>query len=283
MKKALLSIGGYDPSSGAGVVLDAKVFESLGFHGMGLVTAVTAQNTRAVKDCFALSPVLLRSQFEALKEDISIFGIKVGMIASRRLIPVVSEILASAPGIPRVVDPVFKSTSGAWLIEENAVRTYASALVGKATVITPNMAEASLIARMPVRDIPDMREAARRIHDFIGFAVLVKGGHLPNRAVNVLYDGKDFHMFKAGKLRREVHGTGCFFSSSLLGFLAGGFPLEQSSRLAAELTRKGIKASLPLGNGQRVFTFPPRNSPRGGSRRPGRKSVPPGHGPGNRP
>lgn len=263
MKKNLLSIGGFDPSSGAGVVLDAKVFESLGFHGTGLVTAVTVQNTRVVKDFFALSPALLRSQFEALKEDIPISGIKVGMIASRRLIPVVAEILASARGIPRVVDPVFKSTSGAWLIEENAVRIYIRALAGKATVITPNMAEASLIARMPVRGVPDMQEAARRIHGIIGFAVLVKGGHLSGQAVNVLYDGKDLHLFTASKLRGEVHGTGCFFSSSLLAFLAGGFPLEQSSRLAAVLTRKGIKAALPLGKGQRVFSFPPRDSRNG--------------------
>ncbi len=252
-KKVLLSIAGYDPSAGAGVLLDVSVFGRFGFAGTAILTAVTAQNTQGVEEVRCLAPRFLNRQHRALAKDFGISGIKVGMIGCRENIPALGRILAEHSGIPIVVDPVFKSSSGRWLLERTAIPEFASSLRGRLSLLTPNLDEAEHIARRKVRDLEGMKEAAARIFDLVGAPCLVKGGHLEKKAVDALFDGRQFHLFKGRKISRDVRGTGCFLSAALLCFLIKGYPLPEACALASAETRRAIRNSVYLGKGRAVL------------------------------
>ncbi len=159
--------------------------------------------------------------------DIGFAGIKVGMLGSRAVVPALGRILAGHPGIPRVVDPVLKASSGARLFERSGLSPLLRAVRGNASVLTPNMDEASVLAGMPVRTPEDMREAARVIFGMTAVPCLVKGGHLEKSALNILYDGSRTAVFGHEKLTRDVHGTGCFLSAAILAHLAEGRSLKR--------------------------------------------------------
>ena len=216
VKKILLSVAGYDPTSGAGVLLDVNVFRFLDFMGMAILTAVTSQNTKAVNEIHSLPPEFLWSQYRSIKEDVSLSGIKVGMVASKENMQAVARILSQHSSVPRVIDPVFKSSSGQWLIDKDAISSYIQAIKGKATLLTPNLEEAALISRNRVRTVDEMKEAAEKIYETTRIPCLVKGGHLPKQKIDFLFDGKEFFALEKEEVRKKVHGTGCFFSSRLL-------------------------------------------------------------------
>ncbi len=252
--KALLSIAGYDPSSGAGVTLDLAVFRKIGFAGMGVLTAATAQNTKRVVASYALPPKFLFLQYATLRREVSFSGIKIGMVGHRKNIPVISRILDEHRGIPIVDDPVFRASSGAWLLEKAAVPFYISHLKERISVITPNLKEAGLISRRNVRNLKEMKDAASAIADLVAAPCLVKGGHLSRGAVDVLFDGRHYTVFEKGKINREVHGTGCFLSSSLLCFLVKGYPLSKACELASAFTHAAIKKAVRIGRGKPIFS-----------------------------
>jgi hydroxymethylpyrimidine/phosphomethylpyrimidine kinase len=252
-KRALLSIAGYDPSSGAGVLLDVAVFRRFGFLGTGILTAVTAQNSRQVMDVRCLGRRFLISQYETLVRDVSPSGIKVGMVGCRQNIPALGRILAQHPDIPIVVDPVFRASSGRWLLEKEAIPSYLSRIKGRISILTPNLYEAALISGRRLREPEAMKEAARRIVDRIAAPCLVKGGHLAGSVVDVLYDGRQFYLFPHEREPGDVHGTGCFLSSSLLSYLVMGKSLAEACALASEFTRKSIRKAERLGKGREIF------------------------------
>jgi hydroxymethylpyrimidine/phosphomethylpyrimidine kinase len=136
LKKILLSVAGHDPTSGAGVSLDLKVFQLLGFQGMAVLTSITSQNTKGVRKVHCLSPELIWDQYKILCEDVSFSGIKVGMVGCEKNIEVIKRILDDNPDIQKVVDPVFKSSSGAWLLEKDSIPNYISEIKGKASLLT---------------------------------------------------------------------------------------------------------------------------------------------------
>jgi len=252
-KRILLSIAGYDPSSGAGVLLDVAVFRRFGFLGAGILTSVTAQNSRRVLDVRCLGGGFLLRQYKAIAADILPSGIKVGMLGGRGNIPAVGCILAQHPGIPVVVDPVFRSSSGRWLLEKEAVPSYLSRIKGRISLLTPNLQEASLISGRRVRGSDDMKDAARRIADLITAPCLVKGGHLARSVVDVLYDGRRIYLFPHEKMPLDVHGSGCFLSSSLLSYLVRGRSLAEACALASEFTQAAMRKSVRLGKGREIF------------------------------
>jgi len=251
--KVLLTIAGFDPSSGAGVLLDVAVFRRFGFFGTGILTAVTAQNSRRVEDVRCLSGRFLFKQYSTLIRDISPAGIKVGMLGCRQNIPVLGRILIQQPDIPVVVDPVFRSSSGRWLLEKEAVPSYLSRIRGRISILTPNLPEAALISGLRLRSQEDMKEAARHIAERISAPCLVKGGHLAQRITDVLYDGRRFYLFPRKKVPGDIHGTGCFLASSLLSYLVMGKPLEEACALASEFTGAAIRRAVRLGKGQKVL------------------------------
>jgi hydroxymethylpyrimidine/phosphomethylpyrimidine kinase len=249
-KKILLSVAGHDPTSGAGVSLDLKVFQLLGFHGMAVLTSITSQNTKGVRKVHCLSPDLIWDQYKTLCEDVSFSGIKVGMVGCGKNIEVIKHILEENPNIQKVMDPVFKSSSGAWLLEKDSIPDYISEIKGKASLLTPNLEEAGMISGIKIKNTEDMKKAAKSIFSLSNIPCLIKGGHFPKQMVNLLYDGNKYHSFKKEKIRKKVHGTGCFLSSSLLGYMAKGNSLDKACLLAIQLTHKAIKNAIQIGQGQ---------------------------------
>ena len=253
MKKVLLSIAGYDPTSGAGVTLDTGRFGKMGFHGIGIVTALTAQNTARMKDTFCPPPDFLEEQYQELKADLKISGIKVGMVGSRENIPVILQILSENPEIPVVVDPIIKSSSGYPLLDKKDLPFYTETLGPKANLLTPNIHEAKLLSKMAIEDIVGMKKAAERIFQMTAAPCLIKGGHLKGRPSDVLFDGENFTRFSNERIDKSVHGTGCFLSSSLLGYLVFGHPLHKACELAIKDTTDAIKKAQPIGQGQHII------------------------------
>jgi hydroxymethylpyrimidine/phosphomethylpyrimidine kinase len=250
----LLSFAGFDPSAGAGVLLDVRVFRGRGFHGAAVVTALTVQNTSRVT---AVEPVpgrLVRAQYNSLAKDMRFAGMKVGMAGSAVNLTVIGRILARRPDIPRVVDPVFAASSGAPLLEKDAVASFLAAVRRRATVLTPNLAEAARLSGRPVRTPEDMGEAAEIIFDRTQVACVVKGGHLEGDPLNLLFDGRRVHLFGKRRLDKDVHGTGCFFSASLLAYLARRNDLAEACRLATEATHRAILKAAPVGRGRAVIS-----------------------------
>ena len=255
MKKSLLSIAGFDPTSGAGVSLDLKVFELLDFRGMSVLTSLTVQNSQSVKKVHNLTPEFLMEQYKALREDVPISGIKIGMLGWDKNIPVIKTILTDNPDVQRVVDPVFKSSSGTWLLEQEAIPDYISQIRGNASLLTPNQEEAGLMAGRKVQSQEDMKAAAEHIYSISSIPCFITGGVFSDQSVNLLYDGKKFYFFRKEKLNKKVHGTGCFLSSSLLAYLVKGNSLEKACHLATEITHKAIKGASQIGRGQALITL----------------------------
>lgn len=255
MKKTLLSVAGYDPSGGAGALLDVRVFESLGFRGMAVLTALTVQNTRKVQSVRPFAPRTLMAQVTALSRDVTFAGIKAGMLGSKANAAALARILAKHPDLPRVVDPVLRASSGTPLMEEDAVPSFLKAIRGHASLLTPNMKEASLMAGIPVASLQDMRQAARILVEQTEIPCLVKGGHLEKSAINILYDGRQTVVYGHAKLKKDVHGTGCFLSAAVLAYLARGLSLESACGRASDLTHEAIKKAIKPGKGRSLFAF----------------------------
>lgn len=255
-KKILLSLAGYDPSGGAGAILDLQVFQHLGFRGMSLLTAVTSQNTGRVSDFRSLPPGFLLSQYRDLTEENAFSGLKVGMVGSKGNARAIGLILDNVGKIPVVVDPVIRSSSGSWLFDRTAIPFYLGQIKGKISILTPNLREASLMAHRRVETIRDMKETARKISQLAEAPALIKGGHLLGKPTDILYDGRRFYLFEKKRIRKDVHGTGCFFSSSLLCFLVKRYALPQACRLASEFTGKAIEGAEVLGSGRARISFP---------------------------
>ena len=252
-KRTLLSVAGFDPSGGAGVLLDAAVFRRLGFHGAAVVTALTIQNTASVQRVVPMSPRLVRDQWRSLAEDIPVAGIKVGMVGTGKILRIIAAELGRHNGIPRVVDPVLRSSSGTRLLEREAVPAILRALRGRANLVTPNLAEASCLAGFPVRTPDEMERAARELFERTGVPFLIKGGHLAGTALDVLYDGSGFHRLAKSRIPAEVHGTGCCLAAAVTAFLALGYRLDEACRRGTKFVHAGLVRARRIGRGRPVF------------------------------
>jgi hydroxymethylpyrimidine/phosphomethylpyrimidine kinase len=265
MSQNLISIAGWDPSGGAGALLDIRVFERLGQRGFGVLTAVTAQSAARVAKVFPVASPAVTGQFERLAEGLEVGGAKVGMLATAGNLGAVACILGKLDGRPRVIDTVLRSSSGALLLERKAWPRLLETVAGRASLITPNLDEAAVLAGFPVRGVAEMRRAAEKIQRRSGIPCLVKGGHLEGRATDVLYDGRAFSVFPHEKMPRRVHGTGCYLSSAILCFLAEGRPLKEACGLGIARVGRAIRSAVPAGRDVWVFDF---SRERGRARRP---------------
>lgn len=256
MTKDLVSIAGYDPSGGAGVLLDLAVFERLGYRGFGVLTAVTAQTAARVARVHPVAPEAVVGQFESLAGTRPVAGIKVGMLATAANLAAVAGLLARRKVVPRVVDPVLRATSGADLLRRRAWPLFLDAFRGRIDLLTPNLDEAGIFTGRRPESVTGMRDAARAIGRAVRAACLVKGGHLEGRAVDVLWDGRTAAVFEHPRHgSSDVHGTGCFLSAAVVGYLAGGLGLEEACVRAIALTAESIRDSLPADGGRRVFAI----------------------------
>lgn len=257
--QTVLSIAGFDPSGGAGVLADIKTFAAFGCFGVAAITALTAQNTSGVYGVYHQAAEVVRAQLAPLVTDFPIAAVKLGMLPTQVIVEVVAEMIErhALPNV--VVDPVLRSSSGYDLMDEAALATLRDRLLPHARVITPNLAEAARLAGMEVNDLESMKRAARRIHGLCRArannssapcAVLVKGGHLPDEATDVLDDGHEVQIFRAPKLvTRNTHGTGCTLSSAITALLARGVGVPEAVARAKAYLNAALRAAPNLGRG----------------------------------
>jgi hydroxymethylpyrimidine/phosphomethylpyrimidine kinase len=240
-----LTIAGSDSGGGAGIQADLKAFAAAGCFGMSAIVALTAQNTTGVTAVHEAPPDFVRAELEAVFDDIGVDAAKTGMLFSRPLIETVADFL-EGHRVPLVVDPVMVASSGARLLQEDAVEMLVSRLFPLATVVTPNLAEAEVLAgRTGSRS-----ELAERIHDLGTPAVIVTGGHVED-AVDHLYDGERHVEIPVERFDvAATHGAGCTHSATLAAGLASGLSLEEASRQAALVASAAVRAGLvELGHG----------------------------------
>jgi hydroxymethylpyrimidine/phosphomethylpyrimidine kinase len=250
MKQAL-TIAGSDSGGGAGIQADIKTIQANGVYAASVVTAVTAQNTVAVRDAFAIPAVFVRAQLETVFEDLDFSAVKTGMLSSAEIIETVAGFL-ELNRIPNlVVDPVMISKSGYRLLEDNAVDCLRQNLLPLAEIVTPNLHEAALLAGTDINSVDGMREAATTIHGMGPRYVVVKGGHAQfSLGTDVLYDGRSFRHFDAEEVyQKTVHGTGCTFSAAIAARLALGEPVETAVGNAKTYVTRAIGRQLDVGSG----------------------------------
>ena len=250
----VLTIAGSDSGGGAGIQADLKTFAALGCYGMTAITALTAQNTVGVQGIHAVPPAFLQSQLQSVIEDIGVDAVKIGMLHEPGVVEVVAWAIQHYQLQRVVLDPVMVATSGDRLIADATVRVLVDQLFPLATVITPNLDEASLLLGRPIAAVSDLSGAAQALLSQGARAVLLKGGHLPgDQVVDVLARPGHVDMVLASSrmASRNTHGTGCTLSSAIAAHLALGEPLERAVRAAREYILGAIQAGagVQVGHG----------------------------------
>jgi len=246
----VLVIAGFDPSCGAGIAADLKTIAAHNGYGVAAVTAVTVQSTKGVLSVHAMPHATLRAQLDALAEDVKPGAIKIGMLANKANASVVAEFLERFKRTPIVLDPVIMpSSGGVELLDAGGVKFLTEDLLKLATVVTPNIAEASLLSGMEIKDISGMEAAARKLVERGARAVVIKGGHM-EKPIDVLFDGKEILTFGGDQVKTEnTHGSGCTFASAIAAQLAAGRPLRDAVLLAKTYVQKAIEHGFSIGKG----------------------------------
>ena len=248
--RRVLTIAGSDPSAGAGIQIDLKVFERLGVYGMTVVTAVTAQNTLGVQRIEKVSPSTIRIQIDSVARDIGVDACKIGMLYHETVVDTVAERIDRRE-IPNVVlDPVIMAKDGTRLLSAKGVDRMKRRLIPRSLVVTPNAEEAGILAKMQVSSLDDLKKASAAIRGLGCRYVLAKGGHLTGEPVDVLYDGESFLELPGVRVEgTPVHGTGCAFSAALAARIALGDSVPDGVRFAKEFVAELIKSAVKLGKG----------------------------------
>ncbi len=245
----VLTVAGSDSGGGAGVQADLKTMIALGTHGMSVLTAVTAQNSRGVQGAWELPVDAVRAQYRSVVDDIGVQAVKTGMLSSAELVETVAELLAGTDA-PAVVDPVGVSKHGDALLAASALESVRARLLPVATVATPNLDEVAQLTGIRVESDTDLRRAAAAVLEYGPRWVLIKGGHLAGDAVDLLTDGSEEHWLRAPRLdNRHTHGTGCTLASAVACQLAKGQSVPEAVRAAKEYVTGAIAAGFPLGGG----------------------------------
>jgi hydroxymethylpyrimidine/phosphomethylpyrimidine kinase len=252
LRGRVLAIAGSDSSGGAGIQADVKTITALGAYASTALTALTVQNTLGVQEVLPIPPNFLARQIEAVLDDIGADAVKTGMLADAPAIECVCDTLqARAPNVPLVVDPVMVAKGGARLLANEANAVLERRLLPMATVLTPNLPEAEVLAGMNIPHLTAMRRAAAKLLMLGAPAVLLKGGHLPGETVIDLLATKDgIEEFASPRIASiHTHGTGCTLASALASGLAQGLSLREAVVRARLYTRAAIASAPGLGAG----------------------------------
>jgi hydroxymethylpyrimidine/phosphomethylpyrimidine kinase len=250
----ILSIAGFDPGGGAGVLADMKTFAALRCHGLAAVTALTVQNTQGVADVHVVPAEFVAAQVDALFDDIDIAAVKIGLLASTAIVEAVAQSLAKYRTTALVLDPVLAATSGDPLAVGDIAGAMLRHLAPLVTLVTPNLAEAASLADGPMpTTLAGMHRLTEELHQRGFEAVLVTGGHLDGTEVtDVLFDGHSHHTFAAPRIAtHNTHGTGCTFSAAIAAELALGLDLIPAIRAAKAYVTQALAAAdeLDVGHG----------------------------------
>ena len=246
----VLTIAGSDCSGGAGIQADLKTFSAHGVFGMSVIVSVVAENTSRVIDILDVTPDMIKKQIDAVFEDITVDGVKIGMLSNPRCMAAVREKLDEYKPEKVVIDPVMYAKGGCPLMAEDSVDFFIKEIVPAAFLLTPNIPEAEKISGMDIKNVSDMRDACVIIHKKGPENVLIKGGHSIGDAEDILFDGKEFYSFKTKKIdTKNTHGTGCTLSSAITANLARGKSVYDSVYDAKEYITAAILHSLEIGKG----------------------------------
>lgn len=252
--KQVLTIAGFDPSGGAGIQQDLRVFHAFGVYGLSAVAALTAQNSSGVAAVKAVDGYFLRKQIEVLLRDSTPDATKIGMLLTADNVAVMAATLKKYRLKNIVLDPVVLSSSGKMLVESGVPELIRRNIFPHCTVITPNIPEASILSGVEIATDVDMAKAAVILKGFGPEQVIITGGHRAGSAVDMLYDGT-FCYLKGRRVSGEYHGTGCVFSSALASLLAQGFDVPSAARNAKRFISRSFRKSFSTGNGMRLFSF----------------------------
>ncbi|WP_263365744.1 bifunctional hydroxymethylpyrimidine kinase/phosphomethylpyrimidine kinase [Edaphobacter bradus] len=255
MTKTVLTIAGYDPSSGAGVTADLMVFAAHGLFGTSCITALTVQSTLKVQSSHPVSPDIVRQTLDCLESDLPPAGIKLGMLASAPIVEAVADYLATVrrrhPRIPVVLDPVLRSTSGRELLSHEGLGILTERLLPLVDWITPNLSELGLLSSNSVAQREDLLPAARALHHLHpGLTVLATGGHL-NPPDDLLLSATGEATWLPGKhiATKATHGTGCTLSSAILSRLVLGDEPRPAAEAAKRYVTEALRTASPVGHG----------------------------------
>ncbi|MEG6617547.1 bifunctional hydroxymethylpyrimidine kinase/phosphomethylpyrimidine kinase [Peptococcaceae bacterium 1198_IL3148] len=247
-----LTIAGSDSGGGAGIQADIKTFQELGVFGMSALTAVTAQNTLGVQGVYPLPVEAVKQQIQSIGEDLGADAVKTGMLFSGEIIQAVAEIIQQFELKNLVVDPVMIAKGGASLLRDEAVSALKQHLIPLATVITPNIPEAEVLAGMTIRTMTDKQQAAKKLLALGAKYVVIKGGHSTDSdgAIDMLYDGQEFTYYKGMRINTDnTHGTGCTFSAAIAAELAKGKGVKKAVQVAKEFIQAAIEEDMGIGHG----------------------------------
>ncbi len=240
-----LSIAGSDCSAGAGIQADLKTFEYFRVHGLTAVTCVVSETAEVVRAVHPVPPEIVADQISLLLDSFPVTALKTGMLFSAAHVQAVAEALKNRPGLQLVVDPVMIASTGAALIEDDAIRTYRELLFPLARVITPNLHEAEVLLGAKIRDESELTSAALQLAAQFGTAVLLKGGHLEGPdCIDLLADGGDVFRFTETRIQVAAsHGTGCTLSAAITAALARNESLPWAVEVAKHYLGKTLRHS----------------------------------------
>jgi hydroxymethylpyrimidine/phosphomethylpyrimidine kinase len=245
-----MTVAGSDSGGGAGIQADLKTFAALGAYGTSVITAVTAQNTLGVTDVHEIPATSIGKQLDAVMDDIGADAVKTGMLASAEIVEAVAEGLKRHGVECLVVDPVMVATSGDRLLREDAEGALTRVLLPMATLVTPNVREASVLSGRPIETLEQVKDAARAIADLGPRAVVITGGLGSGPATDLLYAGGEFKAFTNARIATtSTHGTGCTFASAAAVALARGLDVRDAVASAKRYVHAAIRAAYPVGSG----------------------------------
>lgn len=250
MIKTVLTIAGSDCSGGAGIQADIKTITAHKMYAMSAITALTAQNTTRVYDIYPVTADFVASQLDCIFKDIPPDAVKIGMVQNSEIIEIIVKKLKEYNAKNIVIDPVMASTSGSCLLCSQAIETIINILLPIANIITPNIAETEILAQLPVKNENDMILAAQKISTLTSSPILIKGGHLKNKADDLLYIDGDYYWYHAEKINNpNTHGTGCTLSTAIACNLAQNVSLQKSIENAKNYVIGALKSGLNIGKG----------------------------------
>jgi hydroxymethylpyrimidine/phosphomethylpyrimidine kinase len=249
----VLTVAGFDPSSGAGVTADIKTIAAHGCYGVSCITALTVQSTRGVRRVEPVKPELITETLKELTSDVDIAAVHVGMLGSGKVAEAVAGFLAAGKLPNIVVDPVLASSSGADLVDKAGIRTIITKLLPLAAIVTPNVEEAGVLTGLSVTNVEEMRQAAGKLHEMGASAVAVTGGDL-EKAIDLLSFLRnkqiEQEVFKSERQdSTSTHGTGCAFATAIACHLALGRGLPEAVLLAKAYVAAAIANAVPVGRG----------------------------------
>jgi hydroxymethylpyrimidine/phosphomethylpyrimidine kinase len=252
--KTALTIAGSDPTGGAGLQADLQVFRSFGLYGISVVSAVTAQTTSGVDAVFPVDGTAFGKQLRVILSDIRPDAIKVGMLFSRWSVDIIAEIFSGSGLRNIVIDPVTVSSTGTSLVDDGTLDLIRLKLFPLSRIITPNIYEAAVLTGIMVEEQKGMEEAARSLKSMGPEIVVVTGGHLEGKTVDLYFDGA-FHYIEGEKIIGEYHGTGCAFSSAVTALLALNYSPLESVQKAKEFVFHAIKKAFHPGRGMGLLNL----------------------------